>query len=182
MPVLPYKGRWPTVAANAFVSPTATLVGDVVVEEGASIWFGAVIRADEERIVIGRDTNVQDNCTIHIDDGVPCIIGAACTLGHGAIVHGTTLGDRVLVGMHATVLSRAHVGADAIVAAGTLVPEGKEIGAGMLAVGVPARILRPVNPNERERAAAGVEHYRAYAKEYRRALAQAAALEQEPRG
>jgi carbonic anhydrase/acetyltransferase-like protein (isoleucine patch superfamily) len=174
MPILPYKGRWPTIAADVFVAPTATLVGDVTVEEGASIWFGAVIRADEERVVIGRATNVQDNCTIHIDHGAPCLIGERCTLGHGAIVHGAVLGERVLVGMHATVLSHAHIGNDAIVAAGTLVPEGKEIAEGMLVIGVPARILRSVRAEERERAAEGVEHYQAYASEYQRALAEAA--------
>jgi carbonic anhydrase/acetyltransferase-like protein (isoleucine patch superfamily) len=175
MPILPYKGRWPTIAADAFVAPTATIVGDVTLEAEVNVWFGAVIRADEERVVIGRGSNVQDNCTIHIDTGAPCLIGEKCTLGHGAIVHGATLDDRVLVGMHATVLSHSHIGTDAIVAAGTLVPEGKEITAGMLAVGVPARILRTTSEAERERVASGVAHYRAYAEEYQRSLAEAAA-------
>jgi carbonic anhydrase/acetyltransferase-like protein (isoleucine patch superfamily) len=173
MPILPYKGRWPTIAAGAFVAPTATVVGDVTIEEGASVWFGAVIRADEERVVIGRGSNVQDNCTIHIDNGVPCLIGVNCTLGHGAIVHGATIGDGALIGMHATVLSHARIGADAIVAAGSLVPEGKEIAAGSLVVGVPARALRETTAAERQRAAEGVAHYQAYAEEYRRALVEA---------
>jgi carbonic anhydrase/acetyltransferase-like protein (isoleucine patch superfamily) len=175
MPILPYKGQWPTISADAFVAPTATIVGNVTIEAGVSVWFGAVIRADDERVVIGRGSNVQDNCTIHIDNGAPCLIGEDCTLGHGAIVHGAMLGDRVLVGMHATVLSHARVGADAIVAAGTLVPEGKEIAPGTLAVGLPARTLRATTEAERQRVAEGAAHYRAYAVEYRLALEEATA-------
>jgi gamma-carbonic anhydrase len=174
MPILPYKGIWPRVAVDAFVAPTAVVVGDVTIEPGASVWFGAVIRGDEAPVVIGRGSNVQDNCTIHIETGQPCIIGQDCSLGHGAIVHGARLGDRVLVGMHATVLSHATVGSDCIVAAGAVVAEGHHIPDGMLAMGLPARAIRQTTGQERERVCTGAQSYREYAAAYREALRQAA--------
>lgn len=174
MPILPYKGIWPRVAADAFVAPTAVVVGDVTIEAGASVWFGAVIRGDEAPVVIGRGSNVQDNCTIHIETGQPCIIGQDCSLGHGAIVHGARLGDRVLVGMHATVLSHATVGSDCMVAAGAVVAEGHHIPDGMLAMGLPARAIRQTTDQERERVRTGAQSYREYAVAYREALRQAA--------
>lgn len=173
MPILPYNGAWPRIAADAFIAPTAVVAGDVTVESGASVWFGAVIRGDSAAVHIGPRSNVQDNCVIHVDEGAPCTLGADCTLGHGAIVHGATLGEGVFVGMHATVLNRAVIGAGCIVAAGALVAEGKQIEPGQLVMGVPGKAVRPVRSEERERAADGVGHYMAYAEEYRKALAAA---------
>ena len=170
MPILPYNGQWPRIAPDAFVAPTAVIAGNVTIESGANIWFGAVVRADSDEIIIGRDTNVQDNCVLHTDAGAPCIIGEGCTLGHGAVVHGCRLGDRVLIGMHATVLSGAAVGSDSIVAAGAVVPEGRQIPDGMLAMGIPAKPLRPTTQEERQRASEGVQHYLDYARAYRDAL------------
>ena len=169
MPILPYNGKWPHIAADAFVAPTAVVAGDVTIAAGASIWFGAVIRAEEAHVVIGPRTNVQDNCVIHIDTDSPCIIGADCSLGHGAVVHGARLGDRVLVGMHATVLNNAVLGDDCIVAAAALVAEGKRIEAGQLIMGVPGKVARPVSEEERARTLRGVQHYLDYAAEYGRA-------------
>ena len=166
MPILPYQGKWPRIAADAFVAPTAVIVGDVTIGSGASVWFGAVIRGDEAPITIGARTNVQDNCTLHIDTGVPCVIGADCSLGHGAIVHGAHLGDRVLVGMHATVLSHAAVADDCIVAAGAVVTEGQRIPPGMLVMGVPGKTVRSTSEEERLRVRDGVANYKRYAREY----------------
>lgn len=166
MPILPYRGVWPTIAPDAFVAPTAVVAGDVVIASGASVWFGAVVRGDAAPIRIGERTNIQDNCVLHTDDDTPCVIGADCSLGHGAIVHGATLGDRVLIGMHATVLNGARVGDGCIVAAGALVAEGKQVEAGRLIMGVPGRALRTVTEEERARVLSGVEHYRTYAREY----------------
>ena len=174
MPILPYTGKWPRIAPDAFIAPTAVVVGDVIVESGASIWFGAVVRGDEAPVVVGRGSNVQDNCVIHIDTGAPCLIGEDCTLGHGAIVHGARLGDRVLVGMRATVLTGATVESDSIIAAGALVPEGRHIPAGMLVMGVPGKPLRPTTEQERQRIREGAEHYQRYAREYAEALRAAA--------
>lgn len=174
MPLLPYNGVWPRIAPGAFVAPTAIVAGDVTVEAGASIWFGAVVRAEEASVVIGRGANVQDNCVIHVDTEMPCIIGEDCSLGHGAVVHGARLGDRVLIGMHATVLSGAQVGADCVVAAGAVVAEGKQIAAGMLVMGLPGRPVRQTTEAERARVRSGAEHYRRFAQEYARSLSQAA--------
>ncbi len=166
MPILPYRGVWPTIAQDAFVAPTAVVAGNVVIASGASVWFGAVLRGDAAQIRIGERTNIQDNCVLHADEGAPCVIGNDCSLGHGAIVHGATLGDGVLIGMHATVLNGASIGNGCIVAAGALVAEGKQIEAGRLIMGVPGRAIRAVAEDERARTRSGVEHYMTYAREY----------------
>jgi carbonic anhydrase/acetyltransferase-like protein (isoleucine patch superfamily) len=172
MPVYPYRGVWPTVAEDAFIAPTAVLIGDVTVEAGASVWFGAVIRGDVAPIRIGARSNVQDNCVLHADEGIPCEISADCTLGHGVVVHGAKIGEHTLVGMRATVLNSAEVGAECILAAGTVIPEGKRIGAGQLIMGVPGRAVRAITEAERERIYNGVAHYAERAQEYRRMLAE----------
>jgi carbonic anhydrase/acetyltransferase-like protein (isoleucine patch superfamily) len=172
MPVYPYRGVWPIVAADAFIAPTAVLIGDVTVEAGASVWFGAVIRGDVAPIRIGAGSNVQDNCVLHADEGIPCEIGPHCTLGHGAVVHGAKIAEHTLVGMRATVLNSAKVGAECILAAGTVIPEGKRIESGQLIMGVPGKVIRAITADERGRIYDGVEHYAERAQEYRRMLAE----------
>ena len=172
MPILPYDGKWPSIAPDAFIAPTAVIVGDVTVEGGASVWFGAVVRGDTASVIIGRGSNVQDNCVIHVDSGAPCVIGEACTLGHGAIVHGARLSDHVLVGMRATVLSHATVESDSIVAAGAVIAEGRHIPAGTLAMGIPGKPVRPTTEQERQRIREGAAHYQRYARAYAEALRQ----------
>jgi gamma-carbonic anhydrase len=172
MPVYPYRGVWPTVADDAFIAPTAVLIGDVRVEAGASVWFGAVIRGDVAPIRIGARSNVQDNCVLHGDEDIPCEIGADCTLGHGAVVHGAKIGEHTLIGMRATVLNSAEVGAECVLAAGTVIPESKRVESGQLVMGVPGKVVRPVTNAERERIYDGVAHYAKRAQEYRRMLAE----------
>lgn len=150
MPVLPYKGVWPTIADDVFIAPGAMVIGNVTIHEGASIWYNAVVRGDSAPIVIGRRTNVQDNCTLHVDADAPLRIGEECTIGHGAIVHGATVGDHVLVGMNAAVLSHAEVGSNSIIGACALVGERKSIRQGVLAVGVPAKVVRDLSEAEQE--------------------------------
>ena len=174
MPILPYKGVWPRIAADAFIAPSATIAGDVVIASGASVWFGAVIRADSAAVRVGERSNVQDNCVIHVDEGMPCVIGAEVTLGHGAVIHGATVEDGAMVGMGATVLNGAVVGAGCIVAARALVPEGRQFAAGQLIMGVPGKVARAVTEAERQRVAEGVRHYQRYAREYHAALDQPA--------
>lgn len=171
MLVLPYHGVWPRVSPEAFIAPTAVIVGDVVIEAGASVWFGAVLRGDSAPIRVGARTNVQDNCVIHTDADTPCTIDADCSLGHGAVVHGATLEAGVLIGMHATVLNGAVVGAGCLVAAGALVAEGKHVPPGQVVMGVPGKVVRPVSEAERQRVRDGLGHYMHYAEEYRLALA-----------
>lgn len=166
MPKLPYRGIWPRIAEDVFVAPTAVVAGDVTIAAGASVWFGAVIRGDMAAVSIGERSNVQDNCTIHTDTDTPCVIGTDCSLGHNAVVHGARLGNRVLIGMHATVLNNASVGDDCIVAAAALVPEGKQIAAGQLVMGVPGKVTRPTNEEERARVLRGSEHYQLAGCEY----------------
>lgn len=173
MPILPYRGVWPTIDPSAFIAPDATIAGDVTIGPGASVWFGAVIRGDVAPIRIGARTNVQDTCVIHADEGASCVIGADCSLGHGAIIHGATLGDRVLVGMNASVLTGSSLGDEAIIAAGAVLPEGKAIAAGMLAMGLPARIVRPITDAERKRILTGSAHYQEYARNYAQAIREA---------
>jgi carbonic anhydrase/acetyltransferase-like protein (isoleucine patch superfamily) len=166
MLVLPYGGVWPRIADDAFIAPTAVVVGDVTIESGANIWFGAVLRGDTAPIRIGARSNVQDACVLHTDAGAPATVGVECALGHGAIVHGATIGDGTLVGMRATVLNHAVVGAGCLIAAATLVPEGKQFAPGQLIMGVPGKALRPVTEAEEARIRDGVAHYLAYAREY----------------
>jgi gamma-carbonic anhydrase len=148
MPIYAFNGLVPTIADDVFIAPGAMIIGDVTIHEGASIRYNAVVRGDTAPIVIGRRTNIQDNCTLHVDGDAPLTIGDECTVGHGAVVHGATVGDRVLIGMKAVVLSHAQVGADTIIGACALVSEHKEIPEGVLAVGIPAKVARPLKPEE----------------------------------
>src|SRR5579859_2338606 len=159
MPILPFQGIMPTVAADVFIAPGAMVIGNVTIHEGASIWYNAVVRADVAPIVIGRRTNIQDNCTLHVDADAPLTIGAECTIGHGAVVHGAAVGDRVLVGMKAVVLSHAHVGSNTIIGASALVGEHKNIPECTLAVGIPAKVIRNLTQAEQEKLVSSASGY-----------------------
>lgn len=140
----------PDVAAGAWIAPTAVLIGSVVVEEGASVWYGAVIRADNEPITIGRNSNVQDNCAFHVDKGKPLVLGAGVSVGHGAVIHGATVEDHVLVGMGAIIMNDAVIGTESLIAAGALVVEGAIIPPRSLVAGVPAKVRRELTDVEVE--------------------------------
>ncbi|SRR5579884_404790 len=170
MPILPYKGVWPTLAEDVFIAPGAMVIGNVTIREGASVWYNAVVRGDTAPIVIGRRTNIQDNCTLHVDEDAPLTIGDDCTVGHGAVVHGATVGDRVLVAMHSVILSHAEVGADTIVGASALVGEGKSIASGSLAVGIPARVVRELTEAERAHILSSAAGYVQRAQEHQASL------------
>lgn len=157
----------PTIHPTAFVADTARVVGDVTIAEDASIWFGAVLRAEVAPITIGAGCSIQDNAVLHTDRGQPVVMGRDVTVGHGAIVHAATVEDEALIGMGAIVLNGAHVGRRAMVAAGAVVPPGAIIEPGMLAVGSPARPVRPVRDAERASTESGIRHYRHYGAVYR---------------
>jgi carbonic anhydrase/acetyltransferase-like protein (isoleucine patch superfamily) len=142
MPLYRFGGHEPQVPDGAFVAPNATLVGAVELGAESSVWFGAVLRADFDRIVIGEGSCIQDNAVVHSAEGVPTILGANVTVGHAALLEGCIVEDGALVGMGAVVLQRARIGAGALVAAGSVVREGQEIPAGVLAAGVPAAVVR----------------------------------------
>jgi carbonic anhydrase/acetyltransferase-like protein (isoleucine patch superfamily) len=159
MPVLPLNGIWPTIAPDVFIAPGAMIIGDVTIREGASIWYNAVLRADNAPIVIGRRTNIQDNCTLHVDADAPLTIGDECTVGHNAVVHGATLGNHVLVGMNAVILSYAEVDSETIIGASALVSEHKQIPGGNLVIGLPAKVARPLSEAERASLIESADHY-----------------------
>ncbi|RLV55071.1 gamma carbonic anhydrase family protein [Aeromicrobium phragmitis] len=138
----------PQVADSAFVAPNATLAGSVVLDEGASVWYGAVLRADNEPIVIGPRSNVQDNCAFHVDRGKPVTLGEGVSVGHGAIIHGATVGDHVLVGMGSIIMNGAVIGDESLIAAGALVPEGMEVPPRSLVAGVPGKVRRELSEDE----------------------------------
>src|ERR1700741_990802 len=169
MPILPYKGVWPTIADDVFVAPGAMVIGNVTIEAGASIWYNAVVRGDSAPIVIGRNTNIQDNCTLHVDADAPLTIGEECTIGHNAVVHGATLGDHVLVGMSAVILSHAKVGSRSIVGACALVNERKQIPEEVLALGIPAKVIRPLKTAELEHLQESADGYCQRALEHKQA-------------
>jgi carbonic anhydrase/acetyltransferase-like protein (isoleucine patch superfamily) len=157
--ILPFAGIWPTIADDAWIAPGAVIVGDVRIGPGASVWYNAVVRGDVAPVTIGRGSNVQDNAVLHVDSGQPCVLGEDVTVGHGAIVHGTTVGDGTLIGMGAIVLSRSLVGPGCIVAAGAVVPEDAVVAPGMLVMGVPAKPKRPLDAGELERALDNARRY-----------------------
>ena len=151
----------PRIAGSAWVAPSADVVGDVELEEGASVWYQCVLRGDIAPIRVGRSTNIQDLTMVHVDVDRPCVIGDEVGIGHRAIVHACEIGDGALVGMGAIVLSGAVIGEGALVAAGAVVTEGMEVPPDSLVVGVPGRIIREVDDGLRERMRLTVEHYEA---------------------
>jgi carbonic anhydrase/acetyltransferase-like protein (isoleucine patch superfamily) len=147
-----------------YVAPSAVLVGDVTVKEGASIWHGAVLRGDFDSIVVGRDSNVQDNVVVHVDRGMPATIGSRVTVGHAAVVHGCTIKDDCLIGMNATVNSGAMIGRGSLVASGAVVRESAEFPSDSLIAGVPANAIRSVDATLRRRIELSWAIYRELAK------------------
>ncbi|RBY89711.1 gamma carbonic anhydrase family protein [Blastococcus sp. TF02A-30] len=138
----------PKIDDEAFVAPTAVVVGAVTLNAGASVWYGVVIRADEETIVIGPGTNVQDGCVLHSDPGFPLQVGGGVTVGHRVVLHGARIDDDVLVGMGSIVMNGAHIGAGSIVAAGAVVPPNATVPPGSVVAGVPAKVVRPTTDED----------------------------------
>src|SRR6056297_3189628 len=160
-------GHSPKIARDTWVAPDANLIGQVVLEEAASVWFGCTLRGDNEEIMIGAGTNVQENTVMHTDIGYPLHIGAGCTIGHKAMLHGCTLEDNVLIGMGATVLNGAHNGRNSLVGAGALVTEGKEIPEGSLVMGVPGKVVRRLDDEAIEGLRASALHYQQNMRRFR---------------
>lgn len=165
-------GQRPVVDEECFVAPMAVVVGEVTLHPGASVWYGAVLRADCGPIVVGAGSNVQDNCSVHVDFGFPMTIGERVSIGHNAVLHGCTIEDGSLVGMGATVLNGAVIGAGSIVAAQALVPQGMQVPPGSLVAGVPAKVKRPLTEEEREAISVNAVLYVDLAKAHQAALAE----------
>jgi carbonic anhydrase/acetyltransferase-like protein (isoleucine patch superfamily) len=149
--ILDYQGQHPQIGNNVFIAPTAVVIGQVTIGDNSSIWYGSVLRGDRDRIVIGANTNIQDNCTVHTDPGKPVHIGNRVSVGHGAVVHGCTLEDRCLVGIRAVVLNDACVRTGTIVGSGGVVREGQIVGPFQLVAGVPVKLKKTLDESVLER-------------------------------
>ena len=160
--ILSVAGRSPRLHATAFVAPGARVIGDVTLDEGASVWYNAVVRGDSASITLGAGSNLQDNVSVHVDVDFPVVIGRDVSVGHNAVVHGCTIGDGSLIGMGSVVLSGARIGAGCLVAGGAVVLEGAEIPDGSLVAGVPAKVRRPLTDEERAGILHNAQVYRAH--------------------
>jgi carbonic anhydrase/acetyltransferase-like protein (isoleucine patch superfamily) len=151
-PELPGEGLY-------WIAPSASVIGKVRLERNASVWFGAVLRGDNELILIGENSNVQDGCVMHTDPGAPLTVGRNCTIGHGAIVHGCTIGDNSLVGMGATILNHARIGRNCLIGANALVTEGKVIPDSSLVMGAPGKVIRELDGDTASKLSGSAERY-----------------------
>jgi len=157
--VLPYDGVEPAIHRDAWLAPTATVIGRATIDAGASLFYGAVVRADMDRVVLGAGSNLQDNVVVHTDYGFPTVVGLGVSVGHAAVVHGCTVEDNCLIGMNATVLNGALIGAGSLVAAGTVVLEGTIIPPRSLVAGVPGKVRRSLTDAEYERVVTNARIY-----------------------
>ena len=158
--ILEYAGKRPQIGQNVFIAPTAVVIGDVILEDGVSIWFGAVLRGDQNQIVVGAGANIQDNSVIHTNqtDG-PTIIGPDATIGHSVTMEGCQIGRKALIGMNAVILGGVEVGEESVVGAGAVVSANFKVPAGHLVAGLPAVVKKPLNEAARESLTISAEHY-----------------------
>ena len=170
MPIYELDGKVPVIGQGCWIAPDAHVIGEVVLGDDVGVWFGTVIRGDTSLITVGTGTNVQDGAMLHSDYGVPLTIGEDCTIGHHAILHGCTIGDRVLVGMGATVLNQAVIGDECVIGANALVSERKAFEPGTLIVGAPARAIKMLDADKRAFLKASAEHYIANAHRFAKGL------------
>ena len=166
--IIEYNGHRPNIHESCFVAENATLIGQVTLRKNVNIWYGAVLRGDDHYISIDKNTNIQDNCVIHIDHDLPTIIGDFVTVGHGAIVHACKVGNNVLIGMGAIVLNGAEIGDNVIIAAGSLVPPGKKIPSNTLVMGSPAKVTRELTGKDISDIRDSAIYYAELANKYRK--------------
>lgn len=171
MPVIPFKEKTPVVSASAFVAPDAWIIGDTTIGDDVSIFFNVVLRGDIESIKVGRGSNLQEHVLVHTSHGMsPALIGEDVTVGHRAIIHGCSIGDRCLIGMGATVLDNAEVGAECIIGAHTLIPKGMKIPPQSLVIGTPGKVVRHLTADEIKSLVASAKGYQQLGATYRSIL------------
>jgi carbonic anhydrase/acetyltransferase-like protein (isoleucine patch superfamily) len=163
---MPFDQHFPKISSSTYIAPNATLIGNISMGERTSIWFGAMLRAESSSILIENDSNVQDNCVIHTDENFPVKIGAAVSIGHGAIIHGASVGSNCLVGMGAILLNGSSVGENSLVGAGALLTQGTQMPGGMLIVGSPAVAKRKLKAEEIEKIRQNSENYNKFRVQY----------------
>ncbi|EEE36804.1 bacterial transferase family protein [Rhodobacteraceae bacterium KLH11] len=160
----------PQIHQDSWVAPDANLIGKVVLEQGASVWFGCTIRADNEEIRVGTGSNVQEDCVLHVDPGYPLTIGTNCSMGHKVMLHGCTIGDNSLIGMGAIVLNGAKIGRNCLIGAGALITEGKEIPDNSLVMGAPGKVVRQLDEAAVQKLTLTALHYQQTMRKYRDTL------------
>lgn len=167
--IINFRNKTPDIHERCFVAPNATVLGSVKMDENATVWYGAVLRGDGSEIIIGKNSNIQDNATVHCDPDFPVVIGENVTVGHNAIIHGCTINNNVMVGMGATVLNGAVVGEGSIIGAGALVREGQIIPENSLVIGLPAKVVKETTEEQRKSILENAEHYVALGREHKEA-------------
>ncbi|MCH2248617.1 MAG: gamma carbonic anhydrase family protein [Cognatishimia sp.] len=165
-------GVSPQINEDSWIAPDANLIGKIVVEEGASVWFGATLRGDNEEIVIGKGSNVQENTIMHTDMGYPLTVGEGCTIGHKALLHGCTIGDNTLIGMGAVILNGAKIGKNCLIGANALITENKVIPDGSLVMGSPGKVVRELEEQGIQGLRASALNYQQNMRRFRAGLAQ----------
>lgn len=166
MILLPFGGKLPKVASSVFIADTARIIGDVTLKKGVNIWYGAILRGDLNRIVVGEKTNIQDNCVLHVDRDAPCRLEGGNVVGHHAMVHGCTVEEECLIGIHAVLLSKARIGTHSVIGAGAVVREGERVPPRSLVLGVPGKVVRTLTRKEIRRIREGVAVYQKLASHY----------------
>lgn len=171
MAIYSLDGKQPELpSAFYFVAESAQVIGNIILEAEAGVWFGAVLRGDNESITVGQGSNIQENCILHTDIGFPLLIGTGCTIGHGAILHGCTIGDNSLIGMGATVLNGARIGDNCLIGAGALVTEGKVIPDNSLVLGSPAKVVKTLGADVEAMLKLSASHYVENARRFSKGL------------
>lgn len=160
------KGKAPTIGKSCFIAPSADLIGEVRMQDKSSVWFNCVLRADNEPITVGENSNIQDGSILHVDPGFPIVVGSNVTVGHKVMLHGCTIGDNSLIGMNAVILNGARIGRHCLIGAGALVTENMEIPDGQLVLGSPARIVKALDDKTIEMLRQGANHYVENARNY----------------
>lgn len=164
--LIPFKGIHPQISDAVFLADGAKIIGDVAINDGASIWYNSVLRGDVNVVRVGAYTNIQDNCTLHVADNNPCIVGNHVTVGHGVILHGCTVADNCLIGMGAIILNGAEVGENSIIGAGSLITENKKIPPQSLVVGAPGKVIRTLSAEEVQLISQSAQHYQELSLKY----------------
>ena len=166
--IMDFEGVTPRINKNTYISESVDIIGKVNVEENVNIWFGTRLRGDMNNIIIGENTNIQENSVVHVDINSPCIIGKNVTIGHGTIIHGCSISDNVLVGMGSIILNNAKIGKNTIIGAGSLVTQGKEFPEGVLILGNPAKVVRKLTQAEIESIQCSADNYVRLSKKYKK--------------
>ena len=166
--IMDFEGVTPRINKNTYISESVDIIGKVNVEENVNIWFGTRLRGDMNNIIIGENTNIQENSVVHVDINSPCIIGKNVTIGHGTIIHGCSISDNVLVGMGSIILNNAKIGKNTIIGAGSLVTQGKEFPEGVLILGNPAKVIRQLTEAEIESIQRSADNYVSLRKKYKK--------------